>query len=81
MMNEVGAHTRGYNQDSLGICFVGNFDETLPPSEQWSLGVRLVSSLCAILGISKTEVYGHNEFADKSCPGNQFELRLFKSLL
>lgn len=30
--NLVGAHTKGYNETSLGIAFIGQFCEQLPPS-------------------------------------------------
>lgn len=78
MMNVVGAHTKGYNTGSLGVCFIGNFDLTMVSIEQWELGIRLVSSLCEVLSIKIDQVYGHKDFANKSCPGLNFDLRRFK---
>ncbi len=75
MMTEQGAHTKGENEDSLGYCFVGNFDLSEPPPEQWNLGVRSVVSLCTVLSIRPAMIFGHHDFAPyKSCPGVKFNL-------
>jgi N-acetyl-anhydromuramyl-L-alanine amidase AmpD len=77
-LNEVGAHCRGMNSRSVGICFVGNFDESVVPDAQWSLGLKLVRGLIEVIGISKNDIYGHYEFASyKSCPGVNFNVDLF----
>ncbi len=73
MMNEKGAHCEGQNYDSIGICFVGNFDISEPPPEQWNVGVKLVACLCDILSIPPSMIFGHNDFNPaKSCPGTKF---------
>lgn len=77
MINIPGAHTKGCNHDSLGICFVGNFDLVSVPSQQWELGVKLVSSLCNVLGIPLSQIHGHREYAAKSCPGKLFDAGKF----
>ena len=85
MMNETGAHCRQnrMNHRSLGICFIGNFDNEEPPKEQWDLGLKLVSSLMDILKISKDKVRGHNHFVrySKTCPGKMFDVDKFVSQL
>jgi len=55
-LNEVGAHTKGRNYDSIGICFVGNFDEAPPPVEQWRVGLRLVRSLLQLYDLTPEEI-------------------------
>ncbi len=74
MMNDAGAHTHGENYDSLGICFIGNFDFDEPHPEQWNLGIKLVTSLCDVLAISPDKIFGHRDFAPKSCPGEKFNI-------
>lgn len=80
MWYQRGAHCRdqGMNRNSLGVCFVGNFDKEQIPVEQWNLGVQLVGSLCMLHRISVENVFGHSHFSDKSCPGKNFNMDEFK---
>jgi hypothetical protein len=77
-----GAHCSGENHDSLGVCFVGDFEQSAPPMEQWQAGVMFVRSLCWVFGIGHDKVFGHREFTNlKTCPGTKFNLDLFRSQL
>lgn len=66
---EVGAHTIGQNDTSLGICLAGNFDSTMPPKAQ-------IASLRGLL-LEKTQQYGvtqilpHRAFSSKTCYGRK----------
>lgn len=79
MPDKTGAHTTGLNSVSIGICFVGNFDDARPPDGQWQQGVKLVSWLCGHYGIPTSEIYGHRDFANKTCPGKMFDLDVFRA--
>jgi len=84
MMNEPGAHCKqmGMNRQSLGICFVGNFDDGKPPTEMWLMGLKFVRALMDIHGIPRQNVKGHRELCDyKSCPGYFFNLNKFRESL
>jgi len=81
MLPEAGAHTLNQNQTSIGICFVGNFDETPPSLPQLQTGVKLVKALMEQFRLTPFDVYGHRDFAPKSCPGNHFDLDKFRNLL
>jgi N-acetylmuramoyl-L-alanine amidase len=84
MMNARGAHCLQYamNTRSIGVCFVGNFDNVPPPVEQWDLGLRLVKTLAEIFAVPQDRVRGHREFAGyKSCPGLRFDTDLFRHQL
>lgn len=84
MMNETGAHCKqqNMNNESIGICCVGNFDASLVPHIQWQTCLVLVRSLVDILGVSVGHIYGHNRFAHyKSCPGNNWSMDKFRSEL
>lgn len=70
----VGAHVRGHNVGSLGICLVGGhgsaaddqFDEHFTPAQK----VMLVGMLRGLkLALPHATIHGHNEFAAKACPG------------
>lgn len=70
---EVGAHVKGFNAHSLGICLVGGVNERKEPvdnftSDQWdSLGL-LVDGLQR--KYPTATVCGHRDFpnVDKACP-------------
>ncbi len=81
MLDEDGAHCVGRNHDSIGICFVGNFDIADPPQASWDAGVRLVRSLCRVFGIPPENVGGHRDYAEKTCPGIKFDLDKFRNAL
>ena len=78
MLNDTGAHCRGMNTKSIGICFVGNFDIEQPPLEQWWKGVKLARSLMEIFDIPAENVKGHTDFSPKTCPGKLFDLDKFR---
>lgn len=81
LLNETGAHTRQarMNYQSIGICFIGNFDLAPPPIDMWMRGLALVESLIEVVGIDKSRIFGHREFASyKSCPGNLFDMDEFR---
>jgi N-acetylmuramoyl-L-alanine amidase len=71
--NLQGAHVRGYNQTSLGICLVGGIDEEGHPDcnytrNQWTRLENLVRALLSIY--PNCEVLGHRDFpgVTKACP-------------
>jgi hypothetical protein len=77
MPDAQGAHALGQNSDSIGICFVGNFDLAPPYGAQWALGLKLVAWLCRNFRIPAGQVLGHRDFASKSCPGKMFDVARF----
>ncbi len=84
MLGESGAHCKQnrMNSRSVGICLVGNFDESPPPQEQWDLAVRLVKSLMVMFDIPVEKIYGHGTFAHyKTCPGRRFSMNKFRGEL
>ena len=68
---EVGAHAKGYNASSIGVCLVGGLDNEGRPEpnytpQQWSSLYRLVRDLhnrCP-----NADIIGHNNVAAKDCP-------------
>lgn len=69
-VEKAGAHTRGHNHDSIGVCLVGGIDKdgraepNFTPA-QWASLRAVVLTLHHAFGAS---VHGHNEFAAKACP-------------
>ena len=71
-LERVGAHTKGQNAHSIGICLIGGMDaenklpkDTRTPEQRAAL-VALVKDLKALF--PSATVHGHNEFANKACP-------------
>ena len=77
--NEPGAHTKGQNHESIGICCVGDFDKEEPPQEVWEACLSLVRYLMVLYGLLKDDVYGHRDFAVKTCPGKRFDMDKFRA--
>lgn len=73
-IDDVGAHTKNENSDSIGICLIGGLDEDWKPSAdyytsaQWEALERVVRELRAEYKPVDIEVLGHNQFAAKACP-------------
>lgn len=62
-----GAHVRGQNADSLGICLVGGKGGCNYTASQWKALEGLVQTLLA--QHTGATVYGHNDFdGSKECP-------------
>ena len=71
--SEAGAHAKGYNAHSLGICLVGGIDANGKPEnnftpEQWGALIELVVKLAKSYHISRDKIIGHNQVAAKDCP-------------
>jgi len=64
-----GAHAKGYNTKSIGICLAGNFDATLPTREQEDSLKELMIDIK-----TRYEIKGikpHRSVANKTCYGNR----------
>jgi N-acetylmuramoyl-L-alanine amidase. len=73
--DNVGAHTRGYNGISYGICVEGNYEEeTQMPDTQYNALVQRVAynkrRFPNIIAIK-----GHKDFAKTKCPGKYFPMQ------
>lgn len=75
MWDKMGSHCRGYNIDSLGICFIGNYDLEKPPEKMLIAGGKLIALWMKLFNIPFEEIYTHHYLADyKTCPGAQFDM-------
>lgn len=66
-----GAHCRGHNGDSIGICYVGGADSDGNPKDTRTEAqkVSMDSLVKDILGrYPEAVVYGHRDFSEKACP-------------
>ena len=69
-MDEAGAHVKGHNADTIGICYIGGLKDGKPKdtmtTEQEIAWMNLVFGLRMVFGY--LPVHGHNEYASKACP-------------
>lgn len=73
-LDQVGAHTQGHNTGSIGISLIGGFGSSaddkfadhFTPQQEFALS-KLIDDLK--YRFSVTKVSGHNEYANKACPG------------
>ncbi|XP_063060519.1 peptidoglycan recognition protein 5 [Engraulis encrasicolus] len=78
----MGAHSKGHNQDSVGIAFIGNFNNEVPSPEALS-SVKLLLKQGISLGYlcSSYAIFGHRDLGSTECPGNKLypEIQRLKS--
>lgn len=71
-LEDVGAHTYGYNKDTIGVCLSGNFNVEYPSDAQLESATKLIGLLCQIYSLNPGAgtVYGHRDFNATACPGD-----------
>ncbi|XP_065173209.1 peptidoglycan-recognition protein LB-like isoform X2 [Atheta coriaria] len=68
-----GAHAPSYNNVSIGICFIGDWTQDIPPPEMTGPAHDLIE-----FGVNEGyisaeyEMYGHRQVRDTECPGDAF---------
>lgn len=86
---KTGAHCGGTpgnwaNEDAVGICLVGNFNETVPTPRQMQSLSRLIRFLQRRYHIPRSRVYGHNSTPGArvtECPGRNFPMARLTSMI
>ena len=81
-LDEWGAHVKGHNHESIGICLVGGLDmynqveDNFTPLQKRMLKLLIAGHQALFPDV---EVRGHNHFnVEKECPGFPVEPWLFK---
>ena len=78
----VGAHCKGHNSTSIGICYVGGCDKNMKPKdtrtpEQKRSMLSLVRKLVNKYKIPVTQIWAHHDFdKHKACPS--FDISEFR---
>lgn len=78
-----GAHALGYNDNSLGVCLVGDFDKIVPSKKQLDALFRLVLFKMSQYNIPVENILGHRELSGvtKTCPGENIDMRIIRQYL
>ena len=68
----VGAHCKGQNRKSIGICYVGGMEAAMSKPKN-TLNECQEKQLISLLGMLQKQfegatIHGHNEFSKKACP-------------
>ena len=75
----MGAHVKGHNTGSIGVCYIGGIDEAGKPEDnrtarQKTWMIALVKDLMRVHGVLVERVIGHRETgAPKACPSFDVE--------
>lgn len=69
--SEIGAHSKGQNRSSIGVCYVGGLNASKKPQD--TLRGRQLGGMVKLLKDLMTRypdatLHGHNEFSNKACP-------------
>lgn len=70
-IDKVGAHCKGHNIHSIGICYIGGVDLNGKPKDTRTLAQKdaLVNHLMRLKRrFPKAVIRGHRDFAAKACP-------------
>lgn len=84
LSNITGAHCKaaGMNKKAIGICCVGEYDNSTPPQMMVNKCINLVQHLMELHRIPKENVIGHYEVEPhKTCPGTRFNMEAFRAAL
>ncbi len=73
-INRAGAHCKGRNRYSIGICVLGLQSFTAVQMEQLC---RLLDTLCMLCGLKRSDIHPHNHYnPGKTCPNFDLEMVL-----
>lgn len=70
-LHRSGAHTKGHNAGSIGVCYVGGISKDKKPKDTRTEAQRkAMDELIVTLTMDHpgATVHGHNEFSAKACP-------------
>lgn len=78
-----GAHAgaREYNEQGIGICLIGNFDDAPPTERQWAATRELVQLLADRYAIRTERVLRHQDVQSTLCPGKLFPFEQLRDLV
>lgn len=69
--DDEGAHTKGLNFQSIGVCMEGNFSVEEPTEKQKETLGKLLVDLCEKYFMDVTDIYPHRAFRDTECYGKR----------
>lgn len=68
-----GAHTKGFNKGSIGIAYIGTFNNLLPSEKQIKAGNALMEEGVRLGKLSEDyKIFAHRQFNGFESPGEKF---------
>lgn len=71
-IEQIGAHCKGHNRNSIGICYIGGTEKDCKTSKDTRTTKQreALQQLCKQLKAEypNATIHGHSEFANKACP-------------
>ncbi len=71
-IDKIGAHCKGYNNKTIGICFEGNFESEAMSDKQIKAGQKLISYVKKIY--PNISIKNHKDLFNTACPGRNFPI-------
>ena len=72
MLDKIGAHCKGHNSKSIGVCYIGGVaeDGKTPKDTRTEKQKETLVTLLKVLKRAhpKAQIHGHRDFANKACP-------------
>ena len=70
-VQDIGAHVKGKNKHSIGVCYIGGLDADMEPKDTRTRDQK-ESLLCLLKTLKRLHpdatIHGHRDFANKACP-------------
>lgn len=80
-INYIGAHCKNFNNHSVGICLIGNFEEEKPTNEQYQSLALLINHLRKYFINGHAKIYLHRNLNATLCPGKKFSMEKLINIL
>lgn len=68
-IHKIGAHAKGKNRYSIGVCVVGNFENIHATPQQFKSLLCLINDLCTTYGFGWDAVSAHRDWSNTKCCG------------
>jgi len=78
--NKTGAHCKGHNKGSIGICVTGNFEKYHCPAPRFTHLLDLIGNVLQRHELRWNDVYFHSDFGNTQCCGKFLKTQLFHAL-
>ena len=76
-----GDTTNKYNEHGIGICLVGDFNNSPPSRAQMKSLIYLTKGLLNYTNLPASAVHFHKDFKSTDCPGRYFPYAAYKKAL